>query len=290
MERHALNAAPLKESRKASAGVGRDCVASLFLSQGKKNSLQFEGEGAGESLFAASLGAREGDRASLKIDQLHHERGFAQAASGVHADEESQSHPLLFNAERLQTAANFLVGQLPLLGGRNLSNSKTADGVGLGHASLDGHAHELPEELHIAQGGVPPAGAVSGNPSLAPIHKLRPVSEFNLGGMGNGIEGQPVFQVFPAPQISFGGLGVCPMRANPSIYPAPAHVAGGRGSAFGKAGLRAKHLGLRCLHFAFAAKTCRVLLPAARAILSFQPPKRTVRPFVNVGHGSNVTA
>ena len=284
MKCHTFNAASFEEPRKASAGVGRDRVASLFLLQGKKDSLQLEGEGAGEGFFSASLGAGEGDGAALKIDQFHHERGLAQAASGVHADQKGQSHPFLFNPEGLQASADFLIGQLPFLGGRNLGNAKAADGIGLGHAALDGHAHELPKELCVAQSGVAPAGALAGLSSDAPFHKLRPVAKFNLGGVGKSVEGQPMFQMLPAAQISCERFGVGVMRANPSLHPAPAHVAGGGGSAFGKAGLRAKHLGLRCLHFAFAAKARRVLLPAASGVFSFQPPKRTVLPLVNVGH------
>ena len=290
MERHAFNAASFKEPRKASAGMVGNDVASFFLSQGKKNSLQFEGERAGEGFFAPAFGTREGDRAALKVDQLHHKRGLAQTASGVHADQEGQSHPFFFNAKRLQAAANFLVGQFPFFGGRNLGNSKAADGIGLGHAALDGHAHELPKELCVAQSGVAPAGAVAGFSADAPFHKLRPVAKFNLRRMGKRVEGQPMFQVLPSAKISCERFGVGVVRANPSLHPAPAHVAGGGRSAFGKAGLRAKHLGLRCLHFAFAAKACRVLFPAARGVFSLQPPKRTVRPLVNVGHGSNVTA
>jgi len=266
-------------------------MAPFLPCQRTQDGIEFAWQWAGKGFFSPAFGAWKCDRPSLEVHQLHSQRSLFQATAGVQADKKCQLHPVGLDFEVLNAASYFLVCDLSLFSSGVLGDAEFANGVCFHHSALHGNSHQLPEELGVAQGCISSTKAMPRLAALSPLYKLRAVAELDHAGVREACEGEPVLDMLPATEVSFGGLLIRPSGIQPAFDPSPSRVV-----VFfplvvrlGKSGLRAKNLRLSRLNLAFSPQSRRFAHPFTSRQFPFQKPERGIRASVKRGHEVSVT-
>lgn len=291
MKGHAIRSRSLEESCKAPARMGWHLMSHTPLSQWLQDRNQGGRERARKGPRLSSLRLTEGDRISLEVDIFKRERGVSQSAARMHRDMKAELHPLRLDLKQLKASFKLRVGDLCLPARPVFCDAECTYGVRCNHAqSSRVNQHHL-QDLHILQGSVLVANAMSGLSAHAPGDELLPVGKLHLRGVGKIIEGQPMDDMPPGAGIVFQSGGRLAMKSEPAINPPPSLLVLRLPSP---EGLRKSRLGTQNfssgrLHLALSTQARRCSHPFSIRQFPFQKPKWRVWAGVKRSHKASVT-